>query len=67
MDFDPILAPADMCSEGKISLSTWRRQYRNSLPIVQISPKRIGVRRSDWLAALARRTAQGGALPGAQE
>jgi hypothetical protein len=64
MDFDPILSPSDMCGEAKISLATWRRQFRNSLPVVRISPKRIGVRRSDWLAALAQRTtAQGDATP----
>jgi hypothetical protein len=57
MDLDPILSPNDMCGEAKISLATWRRQFRNCLPVVRLSPKRIGVRRSDWLAALASRTA----------
>lgn len=56
MVFDPILSPADMCAEAKISLATWRRQYRDALPIVKLSPKRIGVRRSEWLAELVRRT-----------
>jgi len=54
--YDPILSPADMCSEAKISLSTWRRQFRHTLPVVQLSPKRVGVRASAWRAELARRT-----------
>ena len=62
---DPILTPADMCSEAKISLSTWRRQFRHTLPVVRLSPKRVGVRASAWRAELARRTSgQGGRSDG---
>jgi hypothetical protein len=53
---DPILSPEEMCRDSGISMATWRRQYRNELPIIQMSPRRIGVRRSDWQRYLSERT-----------
>jgi hypothetical protein len=53
---DPILSPAEMAEDGNISVATWNRNYRHRLPVIQISPRRIGVRRSAWLRALAERT-----------
>ena len=55
-DRDPIWSPETMCQDAGISLSTWRRVYRNQLPIVRISAKRIGARRSAWRHALEQRT-----------
>jgi hypothetical protein len=49
---DPVMCPAAMAEDADISLSTWYRVYRNRLPIIQVSPKRIGCRRSAWRAAL---------------
>lgn len=53
---DPILSPEEMCEDGNISMATWRRNYRHKLPIIRISPRRIGARRSAWLKALEQNT-----------
>jgi hypothetical protein len=55
-DKDPILSPEEMCEDGNISIATWRRNYRHKLPIIRISPRRIGARRSAWLRALEQNT-----------
>jgi hypothetical protein len=49
---DPVLSPQEMADDAGISLITWRRNYRDQLPILQISPRRIGCRQSQWRAAL---------------
>jgi hypothetical protein len=49
---DPVMCPAAMAEDADISLSTWYRHYRKRLPIIKISPKRIGCRQSAWRAAL---------------
>jgi hypothetical protein len=49
---DPVLSPQEMADDAGISLITWRRNYRDRLPILQISPRRIGCRQSQWRAAL---------------
>ncbi|MCE3247478.1 MAG: hypothetical protein K0R41_1303 [Geminicoccaceae bacterium] len=56
---NPILSPEAMCEDGDISMSTWRRNYRFTLPIIRISPRRIGVRQSDWRKALEEATESG--------
>ena len=53
---DPILSPEEMCEDSNISMATWRRNYRHKLPIIRISPRRIGARRSAWLKALEQNT-----------
>jgi hypothetical protein len=58
LPFDPILSPNQMCDEAGIDMDTWRRYYRRKLPIIQLSPKRIGCRQSAWQAELASRTEQ---------
>lgn len=55
-EYDPILSPAAMCEDADISMATWQRRWRHKLPIVRLSPRRIGVRRSDWHAALDAQT-----------
>lgn len=52
VELDPLLSPEEMCRDAGISMATWRRNWRHRLPIVRISPRRIGVRRSVWRAAL---------------
>ena len=49
---DPILSPRQMCDEAGISMPTWKRYYRHKLPIIRLSPQRIGCRRSEWRAVL---------------
>lgn len=49
---DPILSPDQMAADAGISRATWVRRWRPVLPVIQLSPRRIGVRRSAWLAAL---------------
>ena len=53
---DPVLSPAECCEDAGIGITTWKRVYRHKLPIIRITPKRIGVRRSDWRKALEQRT-----------
>jgi len=53
---DPVMSPREMEEEAGISRATWNRQFRHVLPVVRLSSKRIGVRRSHWLAELERRT-----------
>jgi hypothetical protein len=40
-----------------VSKATWFRVWRHRLPIIQLSDRRIGVRRSAQQAALEQRTA----------
>jgi hypothetical protein len=49
---DPVMSPAAMAEDADISLKTWYRHYRDKLPIIQISPRRIGCRQSEWRRAL---------------
>jgi hypothetical protein len=55
---DPILSPQEMAQDAGINLATWRRNYRDKLPIIQISPRRIGARKSDWRRELDQRAKQ---------
>jgi predicted site-specific integrase-resolvase len=52
---DPVLSPAEACAELGISKKTWHRHWRHKVPVIQLSPGRVGVRRSDLLAALEAR------------
>jgi hypothetical protein len=56
---DPVLSEAEMAADGNISRATWRRNYRHDpdLKIIQISPRRIGARQSNWRKVLEKRTA----------
>jgi hypothetical protein len=47
---DPIRSPEWMATDAGISLSTWHRRFRRhpKLKILQISPRRIGARESNW-------------------
>ena len=56
MPVDPIWSPQQMCDDAGISMDTWRRNYRHELPIIQLSKRRIGARRSAWRAALGEPT-----------
>jgi hypothetical protein len=56
---DPILSPEEMCEDANISMATWRRSYRNKLRIIQLSPRRIGARQSNWRQTLEQNTAGG--------
>lgn len=49
---DPVLTPDAMCADAGISRATWNRNWRHRLPIVRVSARRIGCRRSAWRAAL---------------
>jgi hypothetical protein len=53
---DPVLSPAEMARDGDMSDATWRRNYRHhpDLEIIQISPRRIGARQSNWRAVLGK-------------
>ena len=53
---DPILSPEMMCEDANISMATWRRTYRDKLPIIRISPRRIGARQSVWRQTLEQNT-----------
>jgi hypothetical protein len=59
LQHDPVLSPAEACVELGISKSTWLRHWRHKVRLVKLSPKRIGVRRSDLRAALEARIAEG--------
>jgi hypothetical protein len=48
--FDPILDFEFIKSDLGISHATWHRGPRQELPVVRISARRLGVRRSDYLA-----------------
>jgi hypothetical protein len=56
VELDPVMSPEAMCQDADISMATWRRNWRHKLPIIRISPRRIGVRRSAWGAALEQLT-----------
>jgi hypothetical protein len=53
---DPVLSPEQMCLDGNISMSTWRREYRHKLNIIKLSPRRIGARQSNWRRVLDQQT-----------
>jgi hypothetical protein len=55
-EHDPVMTPEEMCRDGNISMDTWRRHYRHKLPIIRLSPRRIGARRSAWFRALEQNT-----------
>ena len=57
---DPILSPEEMALDGDISLATWRRNFRNDpqLTVIQLSPRRIGARQSNWRQVLEQRAKQ---------
>jgi hypothetical protein len=52
---DPIVSPAWMADDADISEATWYRNYRYhpKLKIIQISPRRIGARLSNWRQVVA--------------
>jgi hypothetical protein len=60
-ELDPILSLEDMWTDAGMSPATWRRNWRHRLPMIRISARRIGCRRSVWRAALEAET---GKLPG---
>jgi hypothetical protein len=41
-----------MCQDAGISMTSWRRHFRDRLPVVQITSRHIGVRQSAWRQAL---------------
>jgi hypothetical protein len=47
-----------MATDGNISEATWYRNYRYhpKLRIIQISPRRIGARQSNWRQVLEEQT-----------
>ena len=57
---DPILSPQEMADDAGISLATWRRNFRNDpqLEIMQVTPRRIGARQSEWQRTLDQRAKQ---------
>ena len=60
---DPILSPEEMATDAGVSGATWYRNYRHhpNLRIIQISPRRIGARQSNWRQVLAKQTEKAGA------
>jgi hypothetical protein len=56
---DPILSPEEMARDAGISISTWRREYRDALSIIQVSPRRISSRQSEWRRVLNNKRAGG--------
>jgi hypothetical protein len=63
-DLDPILSPEEMWTDAGVSPSTWQRNWRHKLPMIRVSARRIGCRRSAWRAALE---GTGGAAEPAQQ
>jgi hypothetical protein len=55
LQHDPILSPADASKLIGVSKSTFIRHWQRRLPVLRLSPGRIGFRRSDLLAALEAR------------
>jgi hypothetical protein len=55
LPLDPVLSPREMALDAGISLKTRHRNYRHTLRILYLSPKRIGVRQSEWRKALEQR------------
>jgi hypothetical protein len=55
---DPILTPAEMARDARISLATWRRRWRRHREVeealIWVSPKRSGMRQSRWRAILGQ-------------
>jgi hypothetical protein len=56
---DPVLSPREACEELGISIASWKRHWRWQVPIVRLSPGRVGVRRSVLIATLEARTTGG--------
>ena len=59
---DPILSPAKMAADGDMSEATWYATIGTipRLKIIQVSPRRIGARHSNWRQVLDEQT-EGGA------
>jgi hypothetical protein len=55
-DTDPVLSFAYCAADYGVSLATFKRSILPDLPVVEISDRRKGVRRSDHEARKARRT-----------
>lgn len=56
-DADPILSYFECAAELGISLATFRRSALPELPVVELSARRRGIRRSDLEARKARQRA----------
>jgi hypothetical protein len=55
-DTDPLLSFAECAADYGVSLATFKRSILPDLPVVQITDRRRGIRRSDHEARKARRT-----------
>jgi hypothetical protein len=55
-DTDPILSYAECAADYGVSIATFKRAILPHLPIVQITDRRRGIRRSDHEARKARCT-----------
>ena len=55
---DPIITPREMAKCGRMSDATWHRNYRYDPRVLEkliwISPRRLGMRASDWHAILGQ-------------
>jgi hypothetical protein len=51
-DLDPIWSEKQMAADAGTSHSTWRRTWRHRVPMIRVSPRRHGCRRSVWRAIL---------------
>ena len=56
-DPNPILTPAEMAKDARISKATWHRRWRYDPRVVKalirLSPRRHGMRQRKWRAILA--------------
>ena len=57
-DTDPVLSFGECAADYGVSLATFKRAILPDLPVVDITDRRRGVRRSDHEARKARRTRQ---------
>jgi len=64
IDNDPVLSFAECAADYGVSLATFKRSILPELPVVDISDRRKGVRRSDHEARKARRIIQPSAQRG---
>jgi hypothetical protein len=55
-DTDPVLSFAECAADYGVSLATFKRSILPDLPVVEITDRRRGIRRSDHEARKARRT-----------
>jgi hypothetical protein len=55
-DTDPVLSFAEVAADYGVSLATFKRSILPDLPVVEITDRRRGIRRSDHEARKARRT-----------